>query len=239
VIKIVLYPGELQDGTTTRGHLYIYVDDQLTAQFAACAGPSGPDHADRGGHTAGPTPAGNYILGPAEHHTTSGWPLSTIPWGADLRRRDDGEIEWSKDGETWRLATGPDGDLTQAGVAFQERSLGRPLTDEELQATSDQYRRILLDPDGNLEAKYHKNDFGEWAWNLNQPAGSRTPYFLHTTPSDEAATASGQPVMLTNSHGCIHITPADRDQMVDQGWLKKGVPFVVQPYGWYGPEGLN
>jgi len=79
---------------------------KLMKQVSACAGPAGPRHRrDRGGHTATQTPAGAYVLG-------AGWsitcravgPLSSIPWGAQLRLRSDGETEWSVDGH--QLARG-------------------------------------------------------------------------------------------------------------------------------------
>lgn len=238
MIRISLYPGETQDGETTRGHLYIYVDDKLVAQFPACAGPPAR-RADHGGHSAEPTPPGRYVLGAAEHHVSRRWPMSSIPWGARLRKRADGEVEYSGDGVTWHAATGPDGEMTRAGIEFQERTLGRKLTAPETQQVINQYRIYVLDPAGNLEPVYHQNDFGEWAWNLNQPAGVRTAYFVHTTPADEQATAEGSPVSLVNSHGCVHIRPVDRDLMMKNGWLRKGVPFTVEEYGKVGPAGLT
>jgi hypothetical protein len=164
--------------------------------------------------------------------------MSSIPWGAQLRRCSDGEVEWSVDGVSWRPATGPDGTLTQAAIVFHSRSLGRSLTDEEKQELDEQYHAALGDPVDNLAVSYRQNDFGEWAWNLNQPAGTWTPYFLHTTPVDEQASAAGRPVSLINSHGCVHIRPVDRDAMMSRGWLARGVAFVVQPYGQMGPAAV-
>src|SRR6185436_8268433 len=116
VIRLALFPGEQQDGATTRGHIYVFVDEQLRGKFPACAGPAGAPRPDRGGHVAVQTPAGRYVLSAPEHHVSGGWPLSSIPWGAKLRLRDeDGETEWSMDGVTWRPATGPQGTLTMAG----------------------------------------------------------------------------------------------------------------------------
>jgi hypothetical protein len=235
VIRLSLFPGETQDGAVTRGHLYVYSGDQVVAQFPACAGPAGAPRRDRGGHTATQTPAGRYVLGEAQHHISGGWPLSSIPWGAQLRHRSDGDVEWSMDGVNWRPATGPDGDLTLAGIVFRARSVGRSLSDEEKRQVVEQYRDIFSDSD----VSYRQNDFGEWAWNLEQPAGRSTPYFLHTTPDDEAATAAGREVSLTNSHGCVHIRPVDRDLLLRNGWLQRGTPFTVETYGKIGPLRLT
>jgi hypothetical protein len=236
MIRLVLYPGEVQDGSTTRGHLYVYVDDKLAAQYPACGGPAGAPHPDRGGHTASETPAGSYVLGAAQHHVSGSWPLSAIPFGAQLRKRSDGDTEWSVDGITWRPATGPEGTLTLAGIVFRARSERRWLTDSERQEVVAQYRWLMS---GNPDPTYRQNDFGEWAWNLNQPLGRWTSYFVHTTPEDEAATAGGGPISLANSHGCVHIRPVDRDQMMQRGWLACGVPFTVENYGKVGPVGLT
>jgi hypothetical protein len=234
VIRLELYPGEVQDLDVTRGHIYVYVDEKVAAQFPACAGPRGAPRKDRGGHTATETPAGRYILGPAEQHVSGGWPLSSIPWGAQLRRRSDSDWEWSVDGITWRAATGPDGTLTQAGIVFRARGLGRDLTPDEKDQVVEEYRGTFSDTDVN----YRQNDFGEWAWNLTQN-GRYTPYFLHTTPENESETATGSPVSLINSHGCVHIRPVDRDLMMKSGWLRQGTPFTVEPYGKVGPIGLT
>jgi hypothetical protein len=238
MIRLSLYPGETEDQGVTRGHIYVYIDDKLSATFPACAGPSGPPTRDQGGHLKTQTPAGQYVLGSPEHHVTGGWPLSSIPWGAQLRHRDDGDVEWSMDGVTWRPATGPEGTLTLAGIVFRSKDLRRPLSDNEKQQVMEQYRAWLDPVVGAMDVTYRQNDFGQWAWNLNQPAGRWTSYFVHTTPNDEAATAAGRPFLLSNSHGCVHIRPADRDVMMRNGWLEAGIPFFVVPYGKVGPLGL-
>lgn len=37
------------------------------------------------------------------------------------------------------------------------------------------------------------------------------------------------------SHGCVHIQPVDRDEMMRKGYLKKGVVVEIKPYGEVGP----
>jgi hypothetical protein len=78
------------------------------------------------------------------------------------------------------------------------------------------------------------NDFGRWGWNLRRH-GHRSPYFIHTTPEDEAATAAGRAVFLANSHGCVHLIPLERDRMMAQRFLKEGTEFEVRRYGEIGP----
>src|SRR5262245_32582397 len=105
-VKLELFPGESMepDTGTTIGHIYAYVDDNLVVSYAAAAGPPpGAGHPDHGGHSAEETPAGSYVLGAAERHTSDNWPYSVVPWGAMLRERER-IVEYSVDGKTWRRA---------------------------------------------------------------------------------------------------------------------------------------
>ncbi|HJZ87527.1 MAG TPA: L,D-transpeptidase family protein [Polyangia bacterium] len=232
-IKLVMYPGESTNASgTTLGHIYVVGGNGESYEIAA-GPPAG--FADRGGHSAIPTPAGKYVLGPKHHHVTPGWPASTVPWGADLRTDTNGEVEFSPDGgKSWRKATGMNGATTQASIRFLEKDWKRPLTEDEKQQVNAQARGLFYDDTGKLQTPYRGNDFGNWAWNLTR-GGAVTPYYLHTTPPDEAASAAGQPVSLVNSHGCVHIRPADRDEMMQKGYLRKGVEIEVKPYGQKGP----
>lgn len=54
--------------------------------------------------------------------------------------------------------------------------------------------------------------------------------FFHTTPDNEAETAQGKAVTLSESHGCVHVRPADMDAMIAKGYFKSGNQVVVYPY---------
>lgn len=53
---------------------------------------------------------------------------------------------------------------------------------------------------------------------------------IHTTPQDEANTVLGKDVQLTNSHGCIHLKPMDRDLLEKAGAFAKGTDLVIHAY---------
>lgn len=245
-LQLVLFPGESTSGGTTTGHIYCYVKGKLVAQIEACAGPPpGNESSGPGGHSAGATPYGNYVLGYLEHHATINWPYSAVPWSAKLRENAKKEIEFSKDGgKTWLPATGQNGITTQAFNLFAERTEASnakvehrpavPLSQAQKDGNNLAARRLFYNPPGTLRPFYDLNDFGEWSWNLTQNAG-RTQYYLHTTPADEHATTAGKPVTLTNSHGCVHIKPADRNDWKAKGYFKAGNPFFVAHYGNQGP----
>ena len=142
-------------------------------------------------------------------------------------------MEFQSDtGGAWHLATGPNGEVTKANLSFTRRD-GK---NTPLSVIVAGVRNIFIDPaTGALRSTtWEKNDFGRWGWNLRQN-GHGTAYFVHTTPDDEAANAAAAAVMLANSHGCIHLVPAERDRMIALGYLKQGVDFEVRPYTETGP----
>jgi hypothetical protein len=237
---LVFFPNErtvtrtAPDGTiTTVAMGTIYVVGGKGEHFSAAGGAT-VAHKDRGGHTAEPTPAGRYILGPKHHVVTASWPMSVIPFGASLRLNADGEVEFKGDTGDWKLATGPKGAVTSAKVAFMQRDGQKPNLNDVIARV----RLIFVDPGtGALRfTTWELNDFGRWGWNLRQFSDkSGTAYYVHTTPDDEESDAARRAVFLANSHGCVHLVPGERDQMISSGYLKEGVEFDVRPYDETGP----
>jgi len=233
---------------TTYGRLYVLENGKLKKSYEVCAGPPpNKGYADRGGHTAGVTPAGIYTLAAPEHHVTPNWPMSSIPWGAAIRKGADGEVEY-KVGAKWHKATGRNGVVFKALVLFEQRTRAdnakanktkpAPLTEEDKNTINEQARNAFdEDPDkptGRLVLVWKRNDFGVWAFNLTKH-GQRTAYYFHTTPDDEEATEQKRPFELAQSHGCVHLRPADRDELMMLGYLKEGVIVEVKEYGTRGP----
>jgi hypothetical protein len=155
--------------------------------------------------------------------------MSIIPWGSTLKE-EGGEILYQDSAGSWQKATGPDGKVTAAAVKFVHRS-GKHVSWAVMDA---EVRRVFYRPDGALKPTWDLNDFGIWSWNMMRD-GRRSVYYLHTTPGDEAATAAGTGFLLSQSHGCVHIRPVDRDDMMRKHYLKKGMEVEVKPYGQSGP----
>ena len=92
-----------------------------------------------------------------------------------------------------------------------------------------------------VKESWDQNDFGNWGFDMTQN-GKRTQYFVHTTPTDEHDSAAHEAdkkepdVTLANSHGCVHIKPVDRAEMMTKGFLQAGVKMSVKKYGVVGPE---
>jgi hypothetical protein len=230
-VRLIFFPGERQRSHTREGTIYV-IGGKGESMLAA-GGPA-VGRRDRGGHTIEPTPAGAYVLGPRIHVVTPSWPKSIVPWGAALRVNSGGEVEFEAPAGRWRLATGPRGEVTHAAMGFLLRD--KPKIKPKLADVVSQVRGIFIDPVTTKlrDNTYKLNDFGRWGWNLRQH-GHGTAYYVHTTAEDEHTTEQGKAVFLANSHGCVHLVPAERDRLVSGGYLKEGVQFEVRPYTETGP----
>ena len=225
----MFFPGERTAGGRILGAIYVIGGNG--ERFRAAGGPP-KEVKDRGGHTAEPTRAGIYILGPKQHVTTFSWPNSTIPWGAQLRVTPRGEVEFKGDTGGWALATGPTGVVTQAWLAFNSRGKEKvPLAQVQAQIHEEFF---VPGTDRLRSTTWQLNDFGVWGWNLRQN-GKPTGFYIHTTVDDESDTARGLFIRLANSHGCIHVVPAERDRMIAAGYLKEGIELQVRSYNETGP----
>lgn len=250
-VRLVIYPGErverhleIKNGKAVTVEVlvgHIYVLGGHGESYPIAAGPKRAKLDEASGHMAGPTHPGHYRLGVREHHTTKNWPSSTIPWGATLRKGADGEVEFSSDGTRWTKVTGPHGVTTEAQIRMWRNMLaqkGAHMDAAELRRLAiRRVRQAFLDEKGDLVVNvWLKNDFGVWSWRLHDLGSKhRNAYFIHTTPDNEAADAAGRAFFLGQSHGCIHVRPKDRNEMMERGYLKPGTRVDVKRYGAIGP----
>ena len=229
-VRLDFYPGELEDldGWTheieekvtkkggsyrdvsppvSEGSIYVRIGRSIVACYRARGGPP-LTLIDDAKHIATPTTPGVYKLGPAHAHVTSNWYFSQIPWGAEIRKNGDGyQVRWP--GQPWAWAT------RSPTSAFKE-----PFDDTDFEGLPEETR------DGETIAIWNKNDFGPIAWNI-----SPTDFYLHTTPDTEAGTRpAALAKSLTCSHGCVHVDPRERDEMMNRGYLGAGVPFIVRTW---------
>jgi len=214
------------------GTIYVVLGGQVVANYAACGGPK--DGFDDRGHVAGETPPGHYILGPRHRHVTLNWPPSSIPWGALIRRAANGEVEFD-DGSGWKPATGDGAPMNKALIrSYKIAGQAVPPLAQIREDARAAFDINLKNPTGQLVTMWERNDFGQWAFNLRRD-GKGTPYYIHTTPRDEYATAHNLAFSLVQSHGCVHIRPDDRETMMQAGYLAAGIPFEVRAYDKKGP----
>lgn len=235
-VKLIFYPGEERFPCTNPKHKkevvilgHIYVVGGEGEVYEACGGPETGSH-DRG-HTSGPTPKGKYRLGPRHHHVTVNWSSSCIAFGRPIRQ---GAVEYEYQDEKglWHVASGPDGKVTKLRLKERRVELNRALTEDKRQEVIRDVRSWFRWDDGTMMDKWWGNDFGEWAWNL-----PGTACYIHTTPKDEVAwlLLGGKDIQLENSHGCVHVHPKDRDEMIRKGYLRHGAYFELKGYHEKGP----
>jgi hypothetical protein len=237
-VKLIFYPNERQficknpehDGETVLlGHIYVLGGEREV--YEACGGPATVSYEP--GHRSGPTPKGKYRLGPRHHHVTNNWSTSSIAFGAPLRQVAV-EYEYQDEKGKWHLASGPDAKFTK--LALEEKARERkedhlPFTHEQRQQFIRDLHKLFRWKNGTPMDKWWHNDFGEWAWNL-----PGTDCYIHTTPRDEVAChIDKMNIQLENSHGCIHLHPKDRDDMIRKGYLRQGGYFEVKGYNEKGP----
>ena len=226
LVRLEFYPGAFtvkdpykQQGPI--GILVVKVRGKIVDAFVARGGPEGT-HNDRGREQSRTEP-GTYKLGRTERHTTTLWPMSILPWGTRLREGEGGIVEYRRPGsKKWRPVNGPDSKLK-----FRYWN-GKQLVYKSL---SDPQAWKMISPyffkDNKVKERWTQNDFGAYSWRMGN-----TGMFIHTTSGDEQGYEKGRrDPNLTISHGCVHLRPIDRDEMMDKGYLAGGVQIIVHPYG--------
>ena len=182
------------------GKIYVKVSGNLIAKMDCRGGP--PIKLKDGSHSADPSRAGTYKLGKGGPYRTNSWLFSQIRWGAQIREHG-GEIQFEDPGSSkWKYATGPNCEL------------------------ADEMPRTAFYEGGSLVSEWKKNDFGAVAWRVEGSPG----LFVHTTPTSEQTTELGNDPILAHSHGCLHVKPAERDQLMKAGYLQQGVKLTIKHY---------
>ena len=224
--KLVFFPGERRLGDCTMGTIFVVGGN---GERYDAVGGSPKAYKDKGGHRSDPTPKGVYVLGAQHKATTGTWPNSCIPFGAKLRLgTEPHRVQYQIAGDQWADVNGPKGYVTKFKKEFALKDGVRKTTeqcDKELNAelfTDSTWTKLKFDT-------WMLNDFGRWSWNMTQN-NKNTEFYIHTTSPNEIETVRGVATVPFNSHGCIHIMPKTRDQMIADGYLKKGMILEVRGY---------
>ncbi len=165
-----------------------------------------------------PTWPGTYVIHSTTSYRTPTWPMSKIAWGTELRDMPQSNDVW------YKLASGKWGSI--------KKDIGSSRHD---------LVRLYYKMYGQMKVpnKWVFNDFGPIAirWFKDQNKNKildgderLSGQMFHTTPDNEAETALGKPVVLTPSHGCIHLKPADRDSLLSIGAFKPKTTFTIHSY---------
>jgi len=181
------------------------------------------------GYRAGPTDAGEYVIAYCGKHSSSKYYRywSKVRWGTPLReKRGVLQVYVNK---RWRP-------LKNFTPATKDVIMDRH---KALYGTRKLPSKWVFNDFGHLTCYFFKDLDKDRRKDKNERIHSE---LIHTTPDDEASTAQGKPVILTESHGCIHVKPNDIDEMRKKGYLKPGNSLIIHGYkkvAPIGPKGLG
>jgi hypothetical protein len=195
--------------------LYYFVDGKPVKETEAWGGPAGTVKGDI--MDQGPTDPGDYIIYSVEPYRTNTWPMSRLKWGTKLRANGD-KVMFEESPGRW--------------LPLEKRVPGigaKDLADENFRLYGQRKLpdRWVFNDFGPLAIRYFKDKNKDGKKDANEPLSGE---MFHTTPDDEAATALGKKVNLMPSHGCIHLKPMDRDDLISLGAFKRGTPLKIHEY---------
>ncbi len=184
--------------------------------YDAAGGPGSPVMGGDG-YTMGPTDSGQYVIASCGRHisrqTYRYW--SRVPWGTPLKE-DKGILKVFLRGR-WQP-------LRIFTPALKGEILDRH---QELYGSRIIPKKWVFNDFGHMTCYFFKDLDKDRKLDSNERIHRE---YVHTTPLDEAQTAKGNPVILTESHGCIHVKPKDIDAMRNKGYFKAGNSLVVHKY---------
>jgi hypothetical protein len=179
----------------------------------------GPKHKKReaDGLMAGPTDKGEYVFAYCGKASSPKYYRfwSKVRWGTSLREKNGVLQVYVR--RRWRP-------LKNFTPATKKDILDYH---EELYGTRRLPEKWVFNDFGHLACRYFKDLDKDGRRDKNERLHSE---LLHTTPVDEADSAQGRPVYLSESHGCIHVKPKDIDEMKQNGFLKSGNKLFVHKY---------
>jgi len=231
--EVHFYPGS---------KLLVYlVDNKVKAIAEAWGGPA-TEQARRPDEkmAAGPTTAGEFVIDRLETYRTDSWNMSKIAWGTPIRasRTDTRKLEYLSSSGKWRPSTitfsvrVPDG---HGGMKSEKRlfDVNDVMRMHHLLRGSYELPDTWLFSDfGPVAVRYYRDKNRNRRRDANEPLSGE---MIHTTQVNEGESyqskGDSSKVRLYDSHGCIHIKPADRETFIKAGAFRKGMTLVIHSYG--------
>ena len=177
------------------------------------------------------TTAGRFVIHSFGPYKTRTWPWARIRWGTPLKVEGNEPYKYVlyRTGTTQRAWRRVDTLIPSATFA-QIRSYYGVMYGKS----------GLYDPDGDgIPDRWIFNEFGPLAVRYFRDKNNNAVLdedehlsgeLIHTIPANEAETATGRRLVYDPSHGCIHISPDDRDRMHKAGAFRKGTTFIVHKF---------
>lgn len=205
-----------------------------------------------------PTETGRFVIysiGP--HVNGARWRNSAVPWGTPIRLNQQGYVEvqlhqqWQLLHKLpgWRERYGANPVGARVQLKKDYRSMMEQLKPKYELGKADHWpagwdgglpKTWVLNDFGQVAVKYFRDYNGNSRLDADGRAGSPKEEilgdFMHTTPASEVALildkmlVSERGIVLSVSHGCIHMAPDFMQKWVAQGVLKVGATLEVHPY---------
>lgn len=208
-----LYPGQ--------GVLAFIVKGHLKAWAEAWGGPAEEQPPQPGEpFGAGPTNPGRYVIWKIAPYKTPTWPFSRIRWGARLMPdpRDPDDVLFEESPGRW-ASVYKTAHITRAQVE------GRHY---ELYKTYQVPRTWVFNDFGRIAIRYFRdrNHNGQ----LDADEHLEGEMFHATAENERDAVEHPDKMPMFNSHGCIHLKPAQRDKLIKAGIFARGRILVIHKY---------
>jgi len=229
------YPGhfhkasDIVPGTSSSGGggLLIFIKNgKAVYQSEAWGGYSKTITDTRGGPDYTPTPSGRFVLENPAAYRTASWLMSQIKWGTPIKDAPgERNLPENKKTDVWyRLSNG------KWASVNKDFGIGRKHiidTYYSLYGIKGIPKTWVFNAFGPIAIRYFKDLNNNKKRDYNE---SLEGSMFHTTAENEAELKLGKTIDMTNSHGCIHLNPADRSHLTGLKAFRGGMDLIIHPY---------
>jgi hypothetical protein len=166
---------------------------------------------------AGPTDAGDFVIDSVAPYATRTWTWSKIKWGVPLKVSGS-DVFFERSPGKWKKTTAVDRVLTHEAIVARHLQVWGAARVPD---------RWVFNDFGPLAIRYFRDKDKDGKRDPDEPLSGE---MFHTTPENEAESAQGKRLKMTESHGCIHLKPLDRDDLMKAGAFTRGTPLKVYDY---------
>lgn len=195
--------------------LLLMRDGKVVLRSEAWGGPAARVQSEN--MDATPTTPGRYLIYREEAYITRTWVWSSIRWGTKLQDKLT-DVWYQLNVNTWASLKKDKGISRQDVIDQNFRLYGQKRVPDSW----------VFNDFGPIAIRYFVDRNGNGRF--DQDKETLMGEMFHTTPDNEAQVKRGQPLVMTESHGCIHMKPPERDLLKKAGAFEYGTPFIVHAY---------
>jgi hypothetical protein len=228
--ELHFYPGQFPPtevnvagtGANRGPGLLIFLDGKTVLYRARAFGGPSKVIPDAGAPDFTPTPAGTFVLLGPEPYFTRSWVFSEIRWGTKL-------LDRPADPDVWYLVSSKLGKESWGSVKKDFGIARKEIQDYywSLYGVRKVPKTWVFNAFGPVAVRFFKDQ------NKNRRLDGKERIegaMLHTTAENEAEVSRKIALNMTNSHGCIHMKPPDRDALLGMGGLKAKLTLIIHHY---------